>query len=52
MIILAHMSLTQMEWLEPTAVIGLCFYEGALAREVVSGTEQKGSMRSVWCLWH
>lgn len=50
MIILAYLSLRQMEWLEPTVVMGLCFREGALASEVGPGTEQKGNMRSAWCL--
>lgn len=40
-IILAHLSLRQTEWLEPTVVMGLCFCEGALAREVGSGTERE-----------
>lgn len=48
-IILAHLSLTQMEWLEPTVVMDLCFFESA--REAGSGTELKGNRRSVWCLW-
>lgn len=51
MIILSHLTLTQMGWLEPTVVIGLCFCEGALVREVGSGTELKRNMRSVSCLW-
>lgn len=38
---LAHLSLTQMEWLEPTVVMGLCFCEGTLARETGSGTERE-----------